>query len=185
MKPCFGKRKLIVWLALGELDARRAQDLRAHFETCAGCRRYLEEMSAVKDRLAVAKTASQIEASAAFHHRLLSRLRAEQTSSPWEILAARLHWRAALPVMGAAAVVVLMLALFPRQPAPSPPIRVSRPELPPPSEGDLSPTVANYQRVALRSLDDLDELLTQQARRKLSPTPIYTASVFSMANVPD
>jgi hypothetical protein len=185
MKPCFSKRKLIVWLALGELDARRAQDLRAHLETCAGCRRYLEEMSAVGERLAAAETAPEIEASASFHQRLLSRLRAEQAPSPWETLAARLHWRAALPVMGAAAVVVLMLALFPRQPAPSPPIRVSRPEVPPPSEGDLSPTVANYQRAALRSLDDLDELLTRQARRKLSPTPIYTASVFSMANVPD
>ena len=64
MKPCFSKRKLIAWLALGELDARRAQDLRAHIRTCDGCRRYLEGISTVGERLAASKTEPEIEASA-------------------------------------------------------------------------------------------------------------------------
>ena len=85
MKPCFSKRKLIAWLALGELDARRAQDLRAHIETCDGCRRYLEEISAVKERAGRRGDPGRtLEASESFHRRLVGRLRAEQPASLWE-----------------------------------------------------------------------------------------------------
>ncbi len=84
MKPCFGKRKLIAWLALGELDARRAQNLRAHVETCEGCRGYFEEMSAVARRLAAAEDPPEIEASASFHRRLVGRLRAEPSEAGGE-----------------------------------------------------------------------------------------------------
>ena len=185
MKPCFTKRKLIAWLALGELDAPRAQALRAHIETCDGCRRYLSEMSALGKRLAAVETTPEIEASESFHRRLVSRLSGEQSASLWEILAARLNWRIALPVMGAAAVVIVMLSLFPRQPAVSPPVRIARPVVVPPGKSDLSPTVANYQRAASRSPDELDELLTRQANRKPSHAPIYTASIFASANMPD
>ena len=186
MKPCFSKRKFIAWLAVGELDERRAQDLCAHMETCDGCRRYLQDISAVGERLAAAEPASEIEASGSFHQRLVGKLRAEQPESAWEILASRLNWRVALPAMGAAALVILMLSLWPRQPGVPPLARVSRPAVTPvAAPNDLSPTVANYQRVAARSLDELDELLTRQARQTLAAAPIYTASIFALANVPD
>ena len=191
MKPCFSKRKLIVWLTLDELDARRAQDLRAHLETCAGCRRYLEEISAVGQRLAVAETTPEIAASESFHRQLVSRLRPEQSESPWEVFAERLSalrltWRVALPVMGTVALAILMLALFPRQPGIAPPVQISRPVVAPQaSMANLLPTVANYQRAASRSLDELDELLTRQAKRTTSLTPIYTASIFLLAHAPE
>ena len=191
MKPCFSKRKLIAWLALGELDARRAQDLRAHIETCDGCRRYLAEISAVGERLAAADAKPETEASESFHRRLVGRLRAEQSRSPRDALAAwmsatRLNWRVAFPAVGAAALVIVLVSLFPRQPGVSPPVRISRPAVAlPDAKEDLSPTVANYQRVASRSLDEFDELLTRQAKRNPSRAPIYTASMLALANAPD
>ena len=42
--------------------------------------------------------------------------------------------------------------------------------------GDPPPTIANYTMVANQSLEKLDDLLTRQGSRNLSPTPIYTAS---------
>ena len=186
MKPCFSKRKLIAWLALGELDARRAQDLRAHIEICAGCRAYLAEIRAVGEKLAGAETTPEIEASESFHRKLVSRLRAEQSASPWEILAARLNWRVALPALGVAAVVIVMLSLSPRRPDVSPPVRISSPAVAlPVAREDLSPTVANYQRIASRSLDEFDELLTRQATRNPSRAPIYTASMLALVTAPD
>jgi hypothetical protein len=186
MKPCLSKRKLIAWQALGQLDARQAQDLLAHIKTCNGCRQYLEEMSAVGERLLGAEPEPEIEPSAFFHQRLVGRLRAERSGSRWEMLFARLNWRVALPAAGLAALVILMLSLFPRQPGVAPPVQISRPAVAPPApKGDLSPTVANYQRAASRSLDDLDDLLTRQANRKRAPAPLYTASIFALAQVPD
>src|SRR5439155_25957510 len=51
MKPCSKNQKRIAWLALDALDVRQAHDLRAHLETCAGCRRYLVEISNMTRRL--------------------------------------------------------------------------------------------------------------------------------------
>jgi len=190
MKPCSRNRKPLAWLALGELDARRAGALRAHIQSCAGCRRYLEEISAVTERLTAAEMTPDIQASESFHQRLAGRL--EQPVSLWESLAAplaaaRLNWRVALPVLGAAALVVVTLSIVVRRPGVSPPApagiqAVSRSA----PESDLPPTIANYQRVANRSLDELDELLTRQGNRHPSPAPIYTAStMFASANAAD
>jgi len=183
MKPCFGKRKLIAWLALGELDERRAQALRSHIQTCEGCRRYLEEISAVRASLAAADTSPPSETSESFHREWVGRLKAEPATSLWQVLTERLNWRVALPAFGAVAVlVVLLLSLSPRQrevarPAPAAqtaatPVRAAR---------DLSPSVGNYLRVAIRSLDEFDDLLTAQANQRTSHAPIFTASVFAAA----
>jgi anti-sigma factor RsiW len=186
MKPCLSKRKLIAWLALGELDARCAQDLRAHIERCEGCRHYLAEMSAVGEKLAAAETTPEIEASESFHQGVVRRLRAEQLASPWEVLAARLNWRVALPALGAAAVVIVILSLLPRQPDLVKLVQVSLPLAAPAApQSDLSPTVANYERAATRSLDELDELLTRQGQRRASPTPTYIASMLALVNAAD
>jgi anti-sigma factor RsiW len=186
MKPCFSKRKLLAWLALGELDARRAQALRAHLEDCAGCRRYLEEVTAVGERLAAQPAEPEIEPSARFHRKLVARLRTEQPVSPWATLFTGLNWRIALPAMGAAALVLLMLSLLPRHPEIASPVQVSYSVTPPRAPApDLSPTIANYERVATRSLDELDDLLTQQARRNPPPAPTYTAAILPLAGTPD
>jgi hypothetical protein len=87
---------------------------------------------------------------------------------------------------GAAVIVIAALSLLLRQPGvPSPvPGRVQavvRPTL----QVDLPPTIANYQMVASRSLDELDELLTQQGNRRPGPSAIYTASMFAAASAAD
>ena len=183
MKPCFAKRKPLAWLALGDLDERQAQALRAHVQTCEGCRQYLEEISALREGLAAADRSPSLEPSDWFHRKWVGRLKAEESASRWHLLTERLSWRVAVPALGAAAaLVILTLSLLPRQPAVSVPVRMSHAEVTAPAAGrDLSPSVANYQRVAVRSLDEFDDLLTAQANRKPSPAPTYTASIFAAA----
>ena len=143
----------------------------------------------MKERLIAAEIRPDIQASEAFHRRLTGRL--EQPASLWERLvaqfaAARLSWRVALPVIGAAALVIALLSVLVRQPAVTPPTPIIVQAVQPPTpETDLSPTISHYQRVANRSLDELDELLTRQANRNPSPAPIYTASMFALVNAAD
>jgi anti-sigma factor RsiW len=190
MKPCFRKRKSIAWLALGNLDASRATELRAHLEACAGCRRYYEEMSAVGRRLAAAEAQPGVEATELFHRALLKKLRAEPPRAVGNTLAAwleehLLNWRVALPALGVAALVIMVLAVLPRHQRANPSTYASHPFATASAPArDLLPTVANYQRAASRSLDDLDDLddlLTAQARRKLPQAAPYTASMFALA----
>src|SRR6266850_3889491 len=171
MKPCKRNRKLIAGLALEELDARQEHNLRAHLETCATCREYLNEISKVTRTLTAPQTGSGVEASAAFHQRLVSRLRAQESSSAWERfwleLRAGLSNRAvALPVIGAIAVLVVMLFLAMKDPSDSPP---SQPQVQVAAAAnrpsDPAPTISNYQMVANRSLEKFDELLTRQGNR--------------------
>ncbi len=184
MKPCSKNRKLIAWLALDALEARKAAALREHFVLCEGCRRYWEEISNVTERLAAPD--SNLEASKLFHRRLAEKLQEVESGSLLERLAgwvggARLNWRVALPAM---AVVVLALAvvvappLHPALPKPADPtapfVSASR------SEYDLAPTLANYQMMANQSLDKLSELLTRQGNKSLPPAPVYTASSFQL-----
>jgi anti-sigma factor RsiW len=186
MKPCSRNRKPLAWLALGELDARRAGELRAHIETCDGCHRYLAEISSVTEGLTAAAVMPDLQTSEVFHRRLVTRLRAEQAGSAWQTLVGRFNWRVALPAVGAAAVVIVMLSALARQPSVLPPAPTIVQAAPSPNiASDLSPTIANYQRIASHSLDDFDELLTQQSERNPSPTHIYTASLFALAQVPE
>ena len=187
MKPCTNNRKLIAWLAVDALDARAEQTLRTHLETCEGCRRYLDEISAVTQTLAATKPEPDIQASESFHRKVVGRIRAEQSLSLWEIVLAQLrsvflNWRVALPLLGATAVVTLSLFVW-------------RPQVRPPTGGpvaaalneksDLDPTISHYQTVANRSLEKLDELLTQQGNRNSSAALIYTASTLARADALD
>ena len=181
MKPCSKNRKHIAWLALDVLDVRQTQDLRMHLESCEGCRRYFEEMSILTLRLTAAETTPDVEASESFHQRVAGALRAEETASLWATVAERLrgklNWRAALPVIGATAVVIVALAAIVWRPRVHSDRQSSvRADSAPRLTGDPPPTIANYTMVANQSLEKLDDLLTRQGSRNLSPTPIYTAS---------
>jgi len=66
MKPCSNNRKPIAWLAIGALDARQERALRAHLETCEGCRSYLEEISTITQKLATTEVRSDIQTSNPF-----------------------------------------------------------------------------------------------------------------------
>jgi len=188
MKPCAKNRKLIAWLAANALDARQTQQLRAHLETCEGCRRYLAEISNVTERLAATEPASDIQASESFYRKVTGRLRAAKPDSLAEILAANfrgtvLNWRLALPAIAVMVVVGVTVAIW-RQP----PVVLSSPRAAiqtasaSDADIDLAPTIANYQRVANQSLDKLDALLTRQGNRALPSMPIYTASTLTPAN---
>jgi hypothetical protein len=184
MKPCAKNRKLIAWLAVDALETRQARVLREHLAACEGCRRYLAEISSVTAILTAAEPASDIQASASFRQKLAGRLKPNEPNSVGEIVMAgltRMNWRIAIPAI-AALVMVLVLVIPGRQPAISqhgqPAAQVvTTPE----PDQYLPPTFANYQRVANESLEKLDELLTEQGNRNLSPVPIYTASVFPRA----
>jgi len=191
MKPCSNNRKLIAWLAVDALDDPQTRSLRAHLETCEGCRRYLAEISNVARKLSAAATPPDIQAAESFHQRVLSALRAEETGSAWETLLARfratlLTWRVVLPAVGATALAIIALSHVARRPAvPVPAPAVARAVLTPNAESNLDPTLSNYHTVANRSLEQLDELLIRQGNRNPSPSPLYTASPLSQANAPD
>ena len=169
MKPCSKNQKRIAWLALDALDVRQAHDLRAHLETCAGCRRYLEEISNLTRRLTAAETTPDSQASESFHDRVVSALSPQKTG--WETLVAHLRGtllnrRVALPVIG-----IVWRPEVPTRAQPS-----AQAVLEPDSRSDPPPSIAHCAKVANHSLEKLDELLTRQGNRNPSPTRIYRAS---------
>ena len=186
MKPCSKNRKSIAFLALGALDAQRAIALRDHLAFCEGCGRYWEEISMVTQRLGAAQPGSNLEASSLFHHGVSEKLQAAESSSILKNLAAwfrgvTLGWRVALPAAAALVIALLAIVAMRHPSVPFPPATpIDQPEST--SESDLAPTIANYQIVAARSLEKLDELLSRQGNKPLPPAPIYTASGLVLAN---
>ena len=110
MKPCTNRRKQIAGLAMNALDDGSTRELHAHLESCAGCRRYLAEMSQLTEQLAAAAPDTDLRATESFHQSVMAGLDKETVTSPWESVMARLRevplkWRVASPV----AVVALVL----------------------------------------------------------------------------
>jgi hypothetical protein len=100
------------------------------------------------------------------------------------VLSARLNWRLALPALGAAALLLLMLSTH--RAVLTPPVRVSLLATPTPTPArDLSPTMANYERAAGGSLDEFDDLLTQQARQHLPSASNFTTTFAPSAGASD
>lgn len=180
MKPCRKNRKRITWLALGALESAQELTLRAHFETCAGCRRYLEEISSLAVGLETAETETDIATSESFHRRVLSALAAEEPAGkePAPLLHWLWNWRVAVPALCATAGVICVLLHFVQRPGASLSGTTTVHVVAPTShrQVDLLPTLANYEMVANRSFDQFDELLTRQANRNLPPAPSYLAS---------
>jgi anti-sigma factor RsiW len=193
MKPCAKNRKRIAWLALDALDPEQARELRAHIGGCEGCRRYLEEITETIGGLKEAPIRTGIEPSESFHRNVARAIRAEESRSLWEAIAAPfraapLRWRATVPALCALAVGLVALSILASRfrtgnlPSPSSAGTVSAPGL----NSDLPPTIANYRRAANQSLDALDDLLALQADRPVgSPPPIYTASTFALVEPAD
>ncbi len=187
MKPCAANRKLIVWQTLNVLDAQQTRQLRAHLETCEGCRRYLAEISRVTECLETVEMNPHIQASESFHRTVAQKLRAAKPDSFGAIWAAYIRsgkwiWRVAVPVGAALALIVLLASL------PQPPKAVAHLPATPSviqasgSGDDQAPTIANYQRIADQSWEKFDALLTRQGQRALPALPSYTASTLSLAN---
>src|SRR6185369_9646094 len=111
MKPCSKNRKPIAWLAVGALDARQERSLRAHIETCEGCRSYLEEISTITQKLAAPEIRTDIQTSESFHQKVVGVLRPKEPASAWPnwlvpLHGVQLNWRVAVPAIGAAALLI-------------------------------------------------------------------------------
>jgi hypothetical protein len=186
MKPCSKNRKLIAWLALDALEARKAAALRDHLVHCEGCRRYWEGISNVTNGLAAAAPVSNLEASEIFHRRVAEKLQAAESRSVLNNVAAwlresMLNWGVAVPTL--ALLVIVLFAIVAPRPHPTLPAPPSVQAVPASSSGnDLAPTIANYQKVANQSLEKLSELLTEQGNKSLPPAPILTVSGLEPAN---
>lgn len=187
MKPCSSKKKLITWLALDALDAPAAQDLRAHLETCPGCRAYLAEISGVTRQVAAAAPEADLPASERFHREVMARIRAEAPPASGRTVlvslrAVLLHWRIAVPAAVAVAVLVVlgMVNGTRTEIQPQPPAVVTIPNPVAPAVGDPPPTVACYQEAAGQSLEKLDALLLREGDRSGGPARVCTASTMSL-----
>jgi hypothetical protein len=195
MKPCAKNRRPIAWLAVGVLESGTARELRAHLEVCPACRSYFDEIANVTEKLGTAKPASDLEASTAFHRRVVAALRNQPP--PRRSFAAQLQpwlrWRIALPSALAGLAILTLAAILlwpPRLPSsprpttqPLPTTAGTRSPLTHPLDftalSDPEPTLATYEAIANRSLDELDEVLTRQASRPVATAPLYTASTLT------
>jgi hypothetical protein len=191
MKPCRKNRKQIVWLAMDALDAAKAAELRAHFQRCEGCRLYFAEIAHLKQTLAVTGCAPEIEASESLHRRIMSAFRANQTRTAREpkfpgLWGLHTTWRTAVPAVCAVGIALVILAAavwrhnnYPLAPTQTYLIRT------PKVNTDILPTIANYRAVANQSLDELDELIAQQAKKPVPAPPRFTATTLALSNLPD
>jgi hypothetical protein len=187
MKVCLKYRQPIALLAVDAVDVHEAQSLRAHLETCEGCRGYLSEVRGVTKKLAKTEIASDIQTSNAFHQRMLGAI--DPQRSAWDRvldqLQTLLNWRVALPVTAAALVIVGLSVMERSREIPLAPQPVVQPVARANVQTDLEPTISNYQMIANHSLEKLDELLTRQAIKNPPATPIYTASTLTQASALD
>jgi hypothetical protein len=188
MKPCPKNRERLAWLAMDALEIQHERELRAHLETCAGCRGYLEEIASVAGRLRQAEPESGGRPSASFHRNLMGALAKATPDSAGENLLARIraiwNWRLTSPAVTAGALLIVAWWLFgPRAyvpvPAPAPVRTVAVAGL----KTDLEPTLSNYEMAVHQSFDKLDELLTEQGKRNSEPSPTYTAARLPNSNL--
>ena len=193
MKTCPQNRKLIALLAIDAIEDREARILRSHLDSCDNCQRYFEELSLVARNLAAAEVPSEDPGSSAFHERLVRRLEAEESQSLWKRMVERLRfiggdWRSATAVIGASAAAIVML-LFISKPRKDLVSHIAPPTAPlaaaPAPSATFPSTLAGYELVANRSLDQLDEILTEQANRNPAPAPVYTPTALSRSGLSD
>jgi anti-sigma factor RsiW len=181
MNVCRRKRKEIVLLAVNAMAGEPARELRSHLESCPGCRQYLAEISNVSERIRGAEVENGTEASPAFHRKVVAALRGQKARP--ETLATTVQallsrWRVSVPVslVLLAAAAVLMLRSGKHQPSSSmPDDRSVGAAVSSGAAKDVEPTISNYSAVANRSLEQFDELLTQQANKHFARYPVYTA----------
>lgn len=188
MKACPDREKLITWLALDALEARSAEELRAHLETCPGCRRHLAEISRLVGQIDSAAPMEELPASETFHRQLMVRIKTEASTPRWKTALAslrRVHfsWRVALPT--AALLVALLAADLWLAPHPAirvrPPARVAaQPATVPTVKVVPAPNLANYQQAASQSPEKLDDLLFREGERTGGPAQVYTAAAMSL-----
>lgn len=180
MKRCRTYRKLIVWLASGDLDENKRRSLDAHLVDCRACRSYWKEINGLAGLLAAGESDSSLTASPAFHQNLLNVIKAEKPRpvtmipSSWRNVF-RLGWMPA----AAAAIALLLLTAWNtswKTERLTPPDADSTSRIDANNATPAEPTLVNYQMAVRTSLDQLNELLNRQADKSPPGAPVYTAS---------
>jgi anti-sigma factor RsiW len=191
MNVCRRKRKDIALLALNAIAGEPARELRSHLETCPGCRQYLAEISNVTERIRGAGIENGIEASPTFHRKVVAALRRQEPrpgtfATTVQTLLSR--WRVSVPVSLVLLAIAAALILRPgkhQSPSSMPGDSSTGAAVSSGAPKDVEPTISNYSAVANRSLEQFDELLTQQANKHFARFPVYTAGGVSDPSSPD
>ena len=180
MTPCPKNKRSIAWMAAGVLETADAERLRAHLETCPGCRRYWESMSALSERLNSAQLPSA-ELTESFHRRIARKIQEHEKAAPFFISAVQALWserRLAAISLGIAlaiATLVWLQSFYRDQDRASPQVSIKKiGELP--TEAALPPTLGSYHRAADVSLENFDALLAKQITPKSSTVETFTVS---------
>jgi len=177
MKTCQRNRKSIALLTVGALDSDEEKQLRAHLHDCESCRKYFNDLAELNRKLTIASRTDTEEfaVSERFHQAVLRALHKAEAKPGLQLLMGRLiGWRTAFAA--AAVVAIVAISLFRLLPPPATvmpvPLRIEPAEtraLPP-------PLASEYWLAANHSLDQLDDLLTRQARQGLPPAPRFTVA---------
>ena len=185
MRKCRDKQKNLALLAVNALGREESGPLREHLDCCQECQAYFLEIKAVTTRIEEREAQLHSEAPChswdGFHQRLMKRIiKGERISPPERMLAwvrgVFMEHRVGFAV-GALALVLLALWVSQMPPRPT---RHSTVATQTRAEGekipkDVEPSASNYQWVASRSLEQLDELLTRQANQAGNQDVIYRA----------
>src|SRR2546423_15460279 len=79
MNPCPNNKRDLALLAADALDPQKARELREHFNDCAGCRQYWQEIALVcRQHSAAGDGLAQAQPSASFHQKLVRRIANDQ-----------------------------------------------------------------------------------------------------------
>ena len=191
MKPCAKNHQRLGWLAINALEPRQTEELRAHLETCPGCRHYFQEMMGLTGKL-TATGLPEIEASEAFHRTLVRRIEAEGGPGAWEALGTfmrlgGLKWHVIAPVTAGviAVLVAVLIALAPQRRQPSVARVVEPVAATTKAATEVSPTLGNYRMLVNRSFDALDQELTREEEARPAGAPVYTMSSMSRVMTAD
>ena len=182
MNPCRKNKRRIAWMAAGVLETANAETLREHLETCPGCRRHWENMSALSERLNAAEL-PDAEPTESFHRRVVRKIQEEQKTAPlfaWGTLLRRLWWErrlASIAVGGALAIATLLWiqSFSPDEEPGSAPMRIAQ-TTESATQALLPPTLGAYRRAGDISFEKLDAALTRQIAAKASPVETFTVS---------
>lgn len=204
MKPCPKNQKPIAWLVLNALDPEPAGELKAHLEQCVDCREYFQQVSGLGERLGEVGLAPEVVAPAGFHRRLQENIRS-QTKESWFQRWWNFRFEPGLvAALGGVAVVALVIVsaawwerlatgptatalVNPITSSQSPAVTVGATANVAQEEIGLNtePTLSQYRRLANRSLESLDEVISSRAERGTRIPEAYLASIAAHGELVD
>lgn len=183
MNACDGYKMDLSLLATGGLHEKEALRVRAHMESCPGCKGYFGQISSLAAELKSAGAlVPEVEVPPRFHGELMRRINSEVPpgllADLFAILRQRLlRWRFATPAL---VTFVLMALLFwvarGNRTAPS-----SRRIPAISTAAQLAPTFGAYHNLAENSWDALDRELTREAADAPTAPGVLTAASISPA----